>query len=116
MNLNEYQKEAARTDNLAVGYYDGLRNASMGMVGEAAETLEHLKKVFDQGHKLNPDKLIEEAGDCLWYIAKMARVLGVDLEEVAKRNIDKLLKRYPNGFSTEASINREVQHGTIANS
>jgi NTP pyrophosphatase (non-canonical NTP hydrolase) len=86
---------------------NALRNATMGMVGEAAETLEHMKKVLDQGHELNTEKLIEESGDTLWYIAKLARVCGITLEELAQRNVDKLKKRYPEGFDVNMSINRK---------
>jgi len=51
--------------------------------------------------------VIEELGDILWYVAVYAHDIGVDLEEVAERNIEKVAKRYPNGFSAEASINRK---------
>lgn len=106
MTLNEYQKLAARTDTPS-DKINGLRNAAMGMVGEAAETLEHMKKVLDQGHELDEAKLIEEAGDTLWYIAKLARICGITLEELAWQNIEKLKKRYPEGFDANLSINRE---------
>ena len=111
LTLNEYMKLAERTDRPTTGQpadkINGLRNASMGMVGESAETLEHMKKVLDQGHKIDEDKLIEEAGDTLWYIAKLARYCNVTLEELAIRNINKLRKRYPQGFDSEKSVNRE---------
>ena len=106
LTLNEYMVLAERTDK-PTDQLNGLRNASMGMVGESAETLEHMKKVLDQGHKINEDKLIEEAGDTLWYIAKLARYCNVTLEELAIRNINKLRKRYPQGFDSEKSVNRE---------
>ena len=106
MTLNEYMKLAERTDQ-PTDQLNGLRNASMGMVGESAETLEHMKKVLDQGHKIDEDKLTEEAGDTLWYIAKLARYCNVTLEELAIRNINKLRKRYPEGFDSEKSVNRE---------
>jgi NTP pyrophosphatase (non-canonical NTP hydrolase) len=106
MTLNEYQELAARTDSEAIEKFS-LMMATMGMVGEAAEALDHMKKVFEQGHPLDYDKIIEEAGDCLWYIAKTARNCGVSLEELAQRNVDKLRRRYPDGFSVERSRNRE---------
>lgn len=114
MNFNDYQQLAKRTDGIKAGKDDtetmlnGLLNAAMGMTGEAAETLEHMKKVLFQGHKLDVDKLIEEASDCMWYIAKLARYCGVTMEELAQRNIDKLRKRYPAGFEVERSVNREL--------
>ena len=51
--------------------------------------------------------MIEELGDVLWYCAELACGLGVTLEEVAMKNIGKLRRRYPEGFSAERSINRE---------
>lgn len=105
MELNEYMELAARTD-IPKTQIDGLRDAAMGMVGEAAEALDHMKKVLEQGHDLDFEKLIEETGDNLWYIAKMARYCGVTLEDVARQNIEKLRKRYPEGFSVESSVNR----------
>jgi len=107
LDINEYQRLAARTDT-PMETIDGILNAVMGMVGESAETMEHMKKVVFQGHKLDVDKLIEEAGDTLWYIAKLARVCGITLEELAVRNIEKLKKRYPDGFKVENSVNRAV--------
>lgn len=106
MTLDEYQLLAARTDT-PMDKLNALRNATMGMVGEAAETLEHMKKVLDQGHELDVDKLIEEGGDTLWYVAKLARACGITLEELAQRNIDKLRRRYPEGFDANMSINRK---------
>lgn len=107
MTLNEYQELAVRTD-IPTEKMRGLLIAVMGMAGEAGESLEHLKKVIEQGHDLDTIKLIEEGGDCLWYIAKLARYCGVTLEELARRNIEKLKKRYPNGFSVERSRQRSV--------
>lgn len=109
MNFLEYQRLAARTDT-HVDDKEPLRllNAVMGMVGESAETLEHMKKVVFQGHELDPGKLIEEAGDTLWYIAKLARECGVTLEDIAEGNINKLKARYPEGFDSDKSTNRRA--------
>lgn len=109
MDFKEYQEKASRTDNLSSNITSNILNACMGMVGESAETLEHMKKVIFQGHEFDPNKLIEEAGDVLWYIAKLARVMGYDFEDIARHNIEKLERRYPElSFKVERSINREV--------
>ena len=50
--------------------------------------------------------MLEEAGDVLWYIAELAAGLNATLEEVAQHNIDKLKKRYPQGFDPQRSIHR----------
>lgn len=59
-----------------------------------------------QGHGLDRQKLIEETGDVLWYVASMAEYLGVPLGEIAEANISKLKKRYPEGFDRDKSVNR----------
>lgn len=53
------------------------------------------------------DTLVGELGDLLWYITLAADAIGVPLEEIAQRNVEKLRRRYPDGFSVEDSINRE---------
>jgi len=45
-------------------------------------------------------------GDVLWYLAEAATAAGLDLGEIANQNVQKLIKRYPDGFSQENSINR----------
>lgn len=110
MNMNEYQALARRTSNTngpEQASYDKLINGVMGLCGEAGECIDVVKKTMFQGHELATDKLIEELGDVLWYCAELACGLGVTLEEVAQRNIDKLRRRYPEGFDAERSRNRE---------
>ena len=66
-----------------------------------------MKKHLFQGHELNPVKIAEELGDVLWYVNLIAVASGNHLAEIAQRNIDKLLQRYPGaGFDAERSINR----------
>lgn len=107
MDLNQYQNKAMRTDsNDYVNKLDQLLNGLLGLNGEAGEAIDIYKKWKFQGHILDKEKLIEELGDALWYIALSAKGLGVSLNEVARKNIDKLKQRYPNGFTPEASIER----------
>ena len=111
MNFNEYQKEALRTEKgmnkVSAGDANGyILNGVMGLNGEAGETIDIVKKHVFQGHELDREHLAEELGDCLWYIAVTANGIGYTLEDIAKMNVEKLHKRYPNGFETERSINR----------
>ena len=106
MELNEYQRLAQRTCNMTDSPEDKIENGILGMCGEAGECADLLKKHRHQKHDLDPDTLLEETGDVLWYVAETAAGLGKTLEEVAQHNIDKLKKRYPKGFDPERSKNR----------
>ena len=106
MTLNEYQQLAMVTLNPALDKKDVLINGVMGLCGEAGEAIDIVKRHLAQGHDLNREELIKELGDVAWYLAETAYALGVPLEEVCQRNIDKLKARYPDGFSAEKSINR----------
>ena len=106
MNFEEYLKDAQRTASTVNSKYK-IINGAMGLSGEAGEVIDLVKKHMFQGHEIDIEKLIDEAGDCLWYIAEIAAGLGVTLEEIARHNIDKLWNRYPEGFDSVRSTNRE---------
>lgn len=106
MTLNEYQALAQRTSNTTTRN-DSLFNAMFGLCGEVGELADHVKKHLFQGHEFDKAHMIEEAGDVLWYLAELARALGVSLEVFAQANIQKLRIRYPSGFDAERSINRD---------
>ena len=107
MTINEYQKLAMTTLNPGLAKKDVLINGVMGLCGESGECIDIVKRHLAQGHELDREALIKELGDVVWYLAETAFALDVELEEVLMRNIEKLKKRYPEGFSTERSINRE---------
>lgn len=106
MNFNEYQQETRRTAPKIDDMLGCLVNFSMGLSGESGEVTDHIKKVVFQGHDLNREEIAKELGDILWYLARAADTIGYTLEEIAIMNVNKLRKRYPNGFSEKASKNR----------
>ena len=106
MTANEYQKLAMTTLNPALSKKDVLINAVMGLCGESGEAIDIVKKHLHQGHPLDKEKLSKELGDIAWYLAETAYALGIPLEDILQGNIEKLAKRYPEGFSSERSINR----------
>lgn len=106
MKVNEYQKLAMTTLNKSLSKKDVLINGVMGLCGESGEVIDIVKKHLAQGHELDKDKIIKELGDVAWYLAEVAYALDVDLETVLTLNIEKLKKRYPEGFDTNKSINR----------
>ena len=130
MTINEYQKLALRTqdpikpyrnpeavtmafvklgaitdpeNNLsAVRLLEGL----MGLNGEAGEAMDILKKFLFQGHKLDREHVALELGDICWYLALAADAIGYDLESILNLNLEKIKKRYPDGFKFDRSIKR----------
>lgn len=106
MILDEYQQLAARTLGRDRTHEQQLANAALGLTGEAGEVAEVIKKHLFHATPLDQDALVKELGDCLWYVAAFATVLDLSLDDIAQRNIDKLRRRYPDGFDTERSRNR----------
>lgn len=106
MEINEYQKLAMVTLNKNLDKKEILTNSVMGLCGESGEACDIVKKHLFHGHELDRDSLIRELGDVAWYLAEAASALDINLDEVFERNIEKLKKRYPEGFSEERSINR----------
>ena len=107
MTINEYQELAMKTVNTSLSKDEILINSVMGLCGESGEAIDIVKKWFAHGHELNKEALIKELGDIAWYLAEAATALDVPLEQIFQGNIEKLKKRYPNGFETEKSINRK---------
>lgn len=107
MTIHEYQTLAMKTLNPALSKKDVLINGVMGLCGESGEAIDIVKKHLAQGHSLDREKLIKELGDVAWYLAETAYALDVSLEDVLLQNIEKLKKRYPNGFDSEKSLHRQ---------
>lgn len=107
---NDYQKACLRTEsvapNLNNNQYSRILQGLMGLNGEAGECIDILKKVLFQGHDLDKERLAGELGDVAWYLAVSADAIGYDLETIFKKNIEKLNKRYPDGFDAEKSVHR----------
>ncbi len=107
MKINEYQKLAMTTLNPRLNKNEILINSVMGLCGESGEAIDIVKKHLYQDHDLNKEGLIKELGDIAWYLAEACTALDVDLEDVLITNIEKLKKRFPQGFDKEASIKRK---------
>ena len=105
--LDEYQARCIWTAKDQMSQRDTHMSWSLAIAGEAGELANLTKKVFVHGHAYDQDRVVDELGDILWYIAVYADALGVPLSEVAERNLAKVARRYPNGFSTEASVHRK---------
>lgn len=98
MTLDEYQKLALTT---AIDKNNELFHRVLGLVGEAGEIAEKIKKLV-RDHDTNLDKLdkediAKELGDVLWYTATLADFLGFTLDDIASRNVKKLADRNKRG-------------------
>ena len=107
MTIHEYQDLAMRTLNPALSPKDVLINAVMGLCGESGECIDIVKKWLAQGHELDREKLAKELGDVAWYLAETAYALDLSLEDILRGNLEKLKNRYPQGFDSQRSIDRE---------
>lgn len=95
MNINDYQKEALTTAIYPADFK--ILYPTLGLVGEAGEVAEKVKKVLrDNGGSFTDEKkaeLAKEIGDVLWYCANLANDLGYTLDTIAQINISKLQSR-----------------------
>lgn len=95
MNFSEYQEliemTASYPENMKILY------PSLGLGGECGEVLEKVKKVFrDKGGEFNEEtkkEIAKELGDVLWYIQALCNDLGLNMQDVALMNVEKLLSR-----------------------
>ncbi len=106
MTVNEYQVQAMTTLNGALSRKDVLINSVIGLCGESGEAIDIVKKWLAQGHDLDKAHLAKELGDIAWYLAEAATALDIPLEDIFQANLDKLKKRYPQGFDTQRSLTR----------
>ena len=96
MDFKEYQAES-----LKIARYPDQGNnfvyPTLGLAGEAGEVAEKIKKVLrDKGGKIDDltrEEICKELGDVLWYISQLATELKIPLDDVASKNIAKLLSR-----------------------
>ena len=133
MEANDYQTQAMRTDDGKMGarirhkldeeFFNGTADApidgvndvggliyaGLGLAGESGEVVEIIKKWAGQDASLDREHLEEELGDVLWYAAKICDCIGMMMADVMRDNVDKLLKRYPEGFDVERANNREEE-------
>ena len=122
MTNEEYIKEVLKTESVDIdAIQERLRkpqvlrllHAAKGMVTEAGELLDMLKKHIFYGRDLDLVNVEEEVGDSFWYAALAVdalREMGHDtsIEQIQEKNIAKLKKRYGKKFSEQAALNRDL--------
>ena len=96
MQLSDYQRRS-RVTAVYPDAGSNLTYPALGLCGEAGEAAEKIKKAIrDDGGELTPerrDALAAELGDVLWYVAQLATEAGLELDQIARANLDKLLSR-----------------------
>ena len=91
-----------------------LLHVGMGLATEAGEFMDALKRYVFYGKELDTVNLIEELGDVTWYLRIACDVLGVSLAEVIQKNVDKLRKRFPDKFTEDKAVNRDLEEERAA--
>nr|DAU23132.1 MAG TPA: NTP-PPase-like protein [Caudoviricetes sp.] len=99
MEMNSYQREAARTINKGLSRSEVEAHALYGLAGELGELQSLYQKTY-QGHEFDEAHVIKELGDILWFIRDQS------LRKAVQENIDKLRARYPDGFNADGSLHR----------
>lgn len=96
MDLREYQQQAHRTEKKVHAAGSDVMVPILGLAGEVGELLNEYKKKLRDGdaHERFPDRVTEELGDILWYVAETATKFGLDLNQIAERNLQKTQARW----------------------
>lgn len=80
-------------------------HATLGLVGEAGEVADNLKKALFYGSAhISVDSFKLELGDALYYLTKLSELVKSTLAEVMDLNQEKLQKRYPDQFTGDGGI------------
>jgi NTP pyrophosphatase (non-canonical NTP hydrolase) len=106
MNFDDYQAAARRTMNTGLSREQQQLDAAAGMAEEAGEALGIIRKHLFQQHPLDRERVTKELGDVLWCVAAVATSFDISLDAAAQANIEKLRRRYPEGFTVEGSMRR----------
>jgi len=108
MLINEYVKNSQRTlaklDNKQL---DNL-HVTLGMLTEVGELADQFKKNMAYNKEIDWVNVQEEIGDLMFYVAGFCTINNFDLEKILSKNIEKLKTRYPEKFTEENAINRDL--------
>jgi len=85
-------------------------HAVLGITSEAGEIADAVKKWVAYGKEIDRVNLLEEMGDLVHFVTMLCVAQGFTLEQVIMANVNKLRKRYPNGFSENSALNRSPEN------
>ncbi len=106
VEFDAYQALARRTLNPGLDANARLLDAAAGLSEEAGEVLGTVRKHLFQQRALDREAITRELGDALWCLSAVAASLGISLGDVAHNNLEKLRRRYPEGFTADAALRR----------
>lgn len=104
MSLDYYQENAVKTAIYTRTFPPVY--PVLGLVGEAGEVAEKIKKSIRDGEVLNSEEVAKELGDVLWYVAALAGDLGYSLSHIAGMNLAKLADRQARNVLKGSGDNR----------
>ena len=107
MRMSDYQELAQRTSRRDLSQTEHVMNGVLGLSGETGEVADLVKKHYYQDGREISEALHDELGDVLWYLVEIAAAMGWTLADIAEANIEKLRRRYPDGFDADRSLHRE---------
>ncbi|MEM3781636.1 MAG: nucleoside triphosphate pyrophosphohydrolase family protein [Candidatus Micrarchaeaceae archaeon] len=97
MDFSEYQGKAGTTAIYPKQLEGGVYYAAIGLAGEVGELLNKIKKIARDNAPVDKDAIAGELGDILWYVSQVATEFGIGLNDVAKKNLEKLSDRKQRG-------------------
>lgn len=114
MKIEDYSSQAITTlvsdHALSSDMSPALISQVFGLVGESGEVAEKFKKLIRDKHgeisAEDTQEVLKELGDILWYINSVAHLLGSSLDEVASKNLEKVLSRKSRGVTSGSGDNR----------
>jgi NTP pyrophosphatase (non-canonical NTP hydrolase) len=108
VDFSDYQRLSRRTAEYPREAW--LTYPALGLAGEAGEVAEHAKKAIrDDAGTITDERraaMAKELGDVLWYAAQLATELGLELDRIARENLDKLLSRQSRGVLSGSGDDR----------
>lgn len=108
MEIEEYQKKSRRTLSKLNSNLEDNIHMTLGLVTEAAEIADVFKKKLAYNKEVDWVNVKEELGDIMWYVSNMCNINGWDLRDILAVNINKLQIRYPEKFTNENALNRNL--------
>ena len=107
-SLKDYQQDASRTFLSKGDLEKDILHCLVGMQTELGELADPFKKQIYYGKSIDMVNVSEEIADTMWYLVNLARLTNVDLLKSLTNNIEKLKVRFPEKFTSDNAINRNI--------